>query len=146
MFKSVLTVCIGNICRSPMAEGVLRAQCREAGHDIRVESAGIQALSGRPADPLAVELLAARGIDITGHVARQLTYEILRDFDLVLVMEAQHQQRIEQLAPLARGRVFTLGRWGGFDVADPYKRPREAFEEALRLIDQGVASWVRYLR
>lgn len=146
MFRSVLTVCIGNICRSPIAEGLLRAQCRAAGHDVRVESAGIQALTGFPADPLAVELLRERGIDISGHVARQLTFEILREFDLVLVMESYHQQRIEQLAPLARGRVFTLGHWGRFEIADPYMRPREAFEEALRLIDQGVASWVRYLR
>ena len=146
MFKSVLTVCIGNICRSPMAEGVLRAQCRTAGHDVRVESAGIQALTGFPADPFAVELLAERDIDISGHVARQLDFSILRGVDLVLVMEEFHKQKIEQLAPLTRGRVFTIGHWEKFEVADPYRRPRHAFEEALGLIDRGVASWVRYLR
>ena len=129
-----------------MAEGLLRARCCAAGQEVRVESAGIQALTGFPADPFAVDLLGEQGIDITGHIARQLTFDILRAFDLVLVMEEFHKRQIEQLAPLARGRIFTLGHWGGFEIADPYGRPRDAFEEALNLIDQGVASWVKYLR
>src|SRR6266542_2985353 len=80
MFENVLIVCVGNICRSPMAEGLLRA--RFVGHRrARIESAGLAALEGRPADPIAVELLAERGIDISAHRARQLTPELLAAFE-----------------------------------------------------------------
>ena len=146
MFRSVLTVCVGNICRSPMAEGLFLSQCRASGRDVRVESAGIGALVGHPADPSAIDLMLERDIDISGHRARQLTFDVMRGFDLVLVMESRHRERIEQLSPLTRGRVFTLGHWDQFEIPDPYRRPRAAFEEALRLIDQGVTSWMRYLQ
>ena len=86
-----------------MAEGLLRARCCAAGQEVRVESAGIQALTGFPADPFAVDLLGEQGIDITGHIARQLTFDILRAFDLVLVMEEFHKRQIEQLAPFGAG-------------------------------------------
>ena len=146
MFRSVLTVCVGNICRSPMAEGLFLSQCRASGRDVRVESAGISALIGHPADPSAIDLMLERDIYISDHRARQLTFDVMRGFDLVLVMESRHRDRIEQLSPLTRGRVFTLGHWDQFEIPDPYRRPRAAFEEALRLIDRGVTSWMRYLQ
>ncbi len=137
MFENVLIVCVGNICRSPMAEGLLRA--RFVGHRrARIESAGLAALEGRPADPIAVELLAERGIDISAHRARQLIPELLADFELVLVMEEEHRRRIEELSRAARGRVHRIGRYGGFDVADPFRKPRAAFERSLSLIERGL--------
>jgi protein-tyrosine phosphatase len=62
-------------------------------------------------------------------------------FDLVLTMEEAHVRAVETLSPSARGRVFRLGKWSNFDVPDPYRKPREAFEDALRLIDQGLEDW-----
>ena len=138
MFSRILTVCVGNICRSPMAEGELRDRLQKRGLGGVIESAGIGALVGRPADPTAVELMAARGVDISAHRARQLTPDLIRSFELILVMEAEQQRAVEDILPSARGRVHRIGRWGNFDVPDPYRRDRDAFERALELITQGV--------
>jgi protein-tyrosine phosphatase len=138
MFGRILTVCVGNICRSPMAEGELRARLQARGVDAVVESAGIAALVGKPADPTSIELMAARGVDISAHRARQLTPELIRSFELILVMEADQQRAVEDILPGARGRVHRIGRWGNFDVPDPYRRDREDFEHALALIVKGV--------
>ncbi len=119
-----------------MAEGLLRA--RLAMRTNRVESAGLAALEGRPADPIAVQLLSEQGIDISAHRARQLTPELLARFELVLVMEEEHRRRIEELALSARGRVHRIGRFGDFDVADPVGKPRVAFERTLSLIERGL--------
>lgn len=123
-----------------MAEALLRA--RLAGRPgARVESAGVAALVGRPASPEAQELMAERGLDLSAHRARQLTPELVRDFDLVLVMEEGHRRAVEAIAPAARGRVQRLGRFGGFDVADPYRAGRRAFETALSLIERGLGEF-----
>ncbi|BDG09649.1 low molecular weight protein-tyrosine-phosphatase [Anaeromyxobacter paludicola] len=146
MFTRLLTVCIGNICRSPMAEALLRAHLEAAGKPgVRVQSAGLAALVGRPADPLAQALLAERGIDLSQHRARQLTSSLVTGSDLVLVMDEEQQRAVEKLCPTARGRVQRLGRFGKFDVPDPYGGSRAHFEEALRLIDRGIADFARVL-
>jgi protein-tyrosine phosphatase len=106
-----------------------------------VASAGLSALVGRPADPTAVALMAERGIDLSAHRARQLTPSLVDGADLVLVMEQRQIAAVEAIAPEARGRVHLLGRFGGFDVPDPYREPREAFEAALALIERGLADY-----
>lgn len=138
MFNRVLMVCVGNVCRSPMAEALLRTHLRFRFPGLVVQSAGLSALVGEGADPIAVELMAARGIDLGGHRARQITSQLVRDFELVVVMEADHQKAIESMVPSARGKVQRLGRFGSFDVPDPYRRGREAFEAALGFIDRGL--------
>ncbi len=138
VFGRILIVCVGNICRSPMAEGELRARLERRGIRAVVESAGISALVGKPADPLAQELMRARGIDISGHRARQLIPQLIRSFELIMVMEEAHQRAVEGIMPSARGRVHRIGRWGNFDVPDPYRGTREEFERALALIVRGV--------
>jgi protein-tyrosine phosphatase len=140
LLDRVLIVCVGNICRSPMAEGLLRARIRHR-HGFEVSSAGVGALVGHPADPAAIELMAERGIDITGHRARQVTQEMLAAADLVLVMEKGHQDEVHRMSPHSRGKVHRIGRFGDFDVPDPYRRGREAFEDALALIERGVADF-----
>ncbi|MFL5359908.1 MAG: low molecular weight phosphotyrosine protein phosphatase, partial [Myxococcales bacterium] len=80
MFDRVLMVCTGNICRSPMAQVLLADALKKRGIDVAVESAGLGALVGHPADPIAVKLMQARGLDLSGHRGRQLTREIIRSF------------------------------------------------------------------
>jgi protein-tyrosine phosphatase len=138
MFSRILVTCVGNVCRSPMAAAVLSDRAARQGLQVTVASAGLAALVGAPVDPVALELMRERGLDIAGHRARQLTRSLVSEFELILVMEAVHRKAIETQFPTARGRVQRLGRWGGFDVPDPFRKGRTAFEQSLALIDRGA--------
>lgn len=138
MFDSILVVCIGNICRSPMGEILLRA----ALPDRNVSSAGIAALVGHPADPLTLAVLPEQCAQLEAHRARQLTSSLCRSADLILVMETAHKRAVESIDASARGKIYRWGEWGGFDVPDPYRRPQLAFEQALTLIRQGLELWL----
>ncbi|RMG91596.1 MAG: low molecular weight phosphotyrosine protein phosphatase [Zetaproteobacteria bacterium] len=140
MFHSILIVCVGNICRSPMAEALMR---EAAPAQVRLASAGIGALVDQPADPMAIELMRARGIDLTGHRARQLTSAMVRQADLVLVMEERHREHVHAMLPVARGKVHLLGKWQQVEIPDPYRKDKQAFVQALQLIEQGVEAWSR---
>jgi protein-tyrosine phosphatase len=139
MFDRILFICVGNVCRSPMAEVMARALLTNAQGLPQIRSAGLAAPVGRPADPLAVDLMARRGLDLSAHRATLLTHELLRDHELVVGMEQWHVRELERQFPSARGRVFRLGHWGGFDIPDPHGRSREMFVEVVRLLDRGLA-------
>lgn len=143
LFRSILVVCVGNICRSPMAEALLTQRLGDRG--IHVASAGIGAMVGYPADPLAAELLAARGLDLSAHRARQLEAEHIGKFDLILVMENWHKREIEVAFPQARGRVFRICHWRETDIPDPYRKPKDVFAEALASIEAGIDDWMKKL-
>jgi protein-tyrosine phosphatase len=138
LFASILTVCVGNVCRSPMAALLLSDRLARRRASVEVSSAGLAALVGDPAEPEACELMAARGLDLSGHRARQITPDLVRSHELILVMEAGQQREVEALLPSARGRVHRLGRWGKFDIPDPYRRGLPAFENTLALIERGI--------
>lgn len=139
MIGSVITICTGNICRSPMAEALLREALAPRG--VAVDSAGVGALVGHPADPLAVELMAEQGIDLGGHRGKQVDEALMAGADLVLVMDRTHTAALAEVFPHYRGKVHLLGRWEGIEIADPYRCPRKAFEEALAQIEAGVRQW-----
>ena len=142
MIRHILVVCVGNICRSPMAEALLRDALREQ-QDIIVESAGLGALVDRPASEHAVTLMQERGLDISKHRARQITPDMIHEADLMLVMEAGHKRAIELNEPAARPKIYRLGEWQDRDIEDPYRQPRDAFEAALADIDEGVVEWTK---
>lgn len=138
--RRILVVCLGNICRSPMAEFVLRKQL--AGRGVTVESAGIAATKGARIDPVALAVLAAHGIDADSHAARRLDQPMLDAADLVLVMERSHLEFIRARFPSATGKTFLLGRWQGeFEMPDPLGRPRETFERLYRAIGRATHRW-----
>lgn len=146
MFKNILVVCIGNICRSPMAEGLLKqALARSGKTDCFVNSAGLNALIGHKADPKTCLLMAKKGIDLSSHRACQINTEMIRRADLILVMETLQKSAIEENEPSTKGKVFRLGEWGKFDIPDPYQKELSVFEETLTLIEQGVAQWIKKL-
>lgn len=143
MFEHILLVCTGNICRSAMAEGLLRELLAGRHDGVRVESAGTAALLGHPADVNACDLLAARGIDLHGHRARQATPQVLRAADLILAMQRHHLDEIYRVDPTTRGKTFLLGHWAGQrEIADPYQRGRKAFETTLNDLDRALADWL----
>jgi len=144
MIEQVLMVCVGNICRSPMAEGMFRAALPHP-DSIRVASAGVAALVGRPAEPFAIELLAEQGIDISGHRARQIDLRMIRSSDLILVMEPFQGDEVLRLDPFAKGKVFELGQWNGRPIPDPYWKPRDYFEMVADLLKEDVARWIERL-
>jgi protein-tyrosine phosphatase len=84
-----------------------------------------------------------RGLEISGHRARQITPDMVHAADLVLVMEAGHKRVLDANEPESRGKIYRLGEWQERDIEDPYRQPRVAFEEALTDIDAGVREWVR---
>jgi len=147
MFNHILVVCIGNICRSPMGEALLIHALNDVGiHDVEVRSAGLDALVGYPADKVVIRLMLERGIDLSAHRSQQLNRDILRWADLVLVMDKAQKCSIESWDPGARGKVYRIGKWGDFDVPDPYMQSEKKFETALNLITKGISGWIPKLK
>ncbi len=145
MFNRILFVCIGNICRSPTAEFLLRKQL--TGGACEVGSAGLNAVVGEPMDPTAADLLREHGVDGSSHRGRQVTGELLRQSDLILTMEKSHSTAIARSFPEVSGKVFLLAKWQSeAEIPDPFRQPRHAFTHAYKLIDKGVASWLPYLK
>jgi len=145
VFKNVLVVCAGNICRSPTGEHLLQRNL--TGTEIRVSSAGLTAVVGHPFEGHALATLQRHGQQPHEHHARQLTPQILQASDLVLVMERRHLQDVIKLSPLARGKTFLLGKWQNErEIPDPYRQGTAAFEHAYALIKDGADAWSRRLQ
>jgi len=140
--NSVLVVCIGNICRSPMAHALLA----KALPQLTVSSAGTGALVGHPADAIAQALMAERGLDLGDHRARQVTQSMCVEADLILTMDEGLRRHIENNYPLTRGRVFRLAETARLNIPDPYRMGQGAFEHALQLIDAGIKTWAERIR
>lgn len=146
MFGSVLVVCVGNICRSPVGERLLAARLRDRGSAIAVSSAGIGALVGHGADETAAAVAAEHGIDLAGHVARQFSRELGAAHDLILTMEPGHRREIIAAAPDLSGKVMLFDHWqGGKGIADPYRHSRQFHEEVFALIDRAGSAWAARL-
>ena len=143
MFDSLLIVCTGNICRSPVAESIFRQRLEaSAGWTGRVLSAGIDALENQRADPTVLGMMRERGFDLAAHRARQLTPEHVRQADLVLVMETQQRDALLDLDPTARGKTFRLGHWINADIPDPYRRGDDAHRATIELILAASEPWL----
>ena len=131
---NILLLCTGNLCRSPMAEGLLKT-CLPA-HELF--SAGLCAPQGDPADPHAIELMRQLGIDISAHRARNVARWMMQEADLVLTMEHAQTQLALQRYPFASGKVERLGEARDMDIPDPYRLGPGAFQRALALIRDAV--------
>lgn len=131
---SILVVCTGNICRSPMAEGFLRsALLRRLGPDAPpVASVGVIARDGAAAEPGAVRAAAERDVDIADHVARRLRREHIEAADLIVAMAREHRAALVEAAPGAAGRIFTLKELVRLLEALPASREPGGATERLR--------------
>jgi protein-tyrosine-phosphatase len=138
---TVLFVCTGNICRSPMAEAIARAVC---GDRVTFTSAGLYALDGAPATGHAVSAAAEIGADASAHAARPVTAEIVDAADAVYVMTGEHRADLLRRVPGVETKVHLLDPDGG-DVADPYGGTpgdyRVARDRIAAAIDARCGEW-----
>lgn len=142
---SVLFVCMGNICRSPTAEGVFRKLLRETapGLELRVDSAGTHAYHiGDPPDVRSQAAALERGVDISAHRGRQVMPEDFHRFDFVVAMDQDNLDRLKTLRPKGAQAELKLlldyaPEVADKDVPDPYYGGKRGFEEVLDLVEQG---------
>lgn len=153
----VLFVCLGNICRSPMAEGVFRGRATSAGlsDQIIVDSAGTGAWHiGNPPDPRGQAAAARRGIDLSGQRARQIRQSDFTDFDYIVAMDQSNKDTISQLSPpdaKAQLHLFLdfapsdVARSANNEVPDPYYGGDDGFEVVLDLIEAASDGLLAYV-
>lgn len=133
----VLMVCLGNICRSPLAEGILDSMTDSS---VMVDSAGTAGYHvGNPPDPRSVSVAAAHGIDISGQRCRRFGQEDFDDFDYILAMDHENLQVIQGLARNAAdlskvSLLLEAGGMGAGEVPDPYYGGADGFQNVFRMI------------
>lgn len=141
MFDRILVVCVGNICRSPLGEAMLK----QALPTKTVISAGIAAekskLVDKPADLMMQTVATEHAIDLSCHRSQQLTEALCLDADLILVMEKGHIEEVVRISPSSRGKVMCYGHWLNQEIPDPYKQSREAFDYVFEQMQQATAQW-----
>jgi len=148
--KTILFVCTGNVCRSPMAEGIFRQATRGRG-DYRVLSAGLGAMEGQPPSPYAVQAVRELGIDISGQRSRMLTAELVHQADFIFGMTHSHIDTVMLLYPYAAEKTFLLREFDETldlfekDISDPIGGSYDVYLSCRDQIEQGIASLLRFL-
>jgi protein-tyrosine phosphatase len=139
----IAVVCLGNICRSPIADVVLRSKLAAAGlaHQVSVDSFGTGGWHrGEPMDTRAGATLSKAGYDGSSHRARQITAAQLAAFDLVLAMDSDNRADLLRLGPPGETTIALFGDFDpqnpGADVPDPYYGGLDGFEEVLRMVER----------
>ncbi len=137
----IVFVCTGNICRSPMAEAILRRLWREAGRDdLIVSSMGTHGLDAAAAEPFAQQVCRENGLDLAAHLSRPLVGEELQRADLVLCMEPAQQAFVATYFPWLQERLGLLAAWPGratrkSAIPDPIGRPLKVYHDVYSMID-----------
>jgi protein-tyrosine-phosphatase len=151
MKKLVLFVCTGNVCRSPMAEGLFRAMAKEAHlYNVEAASAGIGAANGQAPSDHSVEVMREEGIDISGQRSQMLTPELVEQASHIFGMTTSHQQAIQAFFPEIQEKVFVLRELivdDAFDleVPDPIGMGRDEYERTRNLIKEAMPSVLAFV-
>jgi len=141
---TVLVVCTGNVCRSPLAEQLLLSALAKApalAGEVVIHSAGTEAPVGAPMSPPSAAISVREGSNPEGHVARQITAEMVREADLILVATRGHRSDVARIVPRAARRLFTIREFGRFADAVLQSEPGIATsaDDLRGLVDQAVA-------
>lgn len=139
--KSVLIACEGNICRSPMAEGLFNFNIHKDGLTMNVSSAGLNPVLNSPPNLYAQAVMKRHNIDISTCRAQYLTKKLISTADLVLVMTKQQLNFLKDYFFLAKGKFFLLGYWQNLEISDPIKQPYEIYEKIYHQIDLCWQDW-----
>src|SRR5437764_2298067 len=148
--KTVLFVCTGNVCRSPMAEGIFRQVVKDRG-DYRVMSAGLGAMEGQPPSPYAVQAVRELGIDISHQRSRMLTPDLIQQADYIFGMTHSHIDTVMLLYPQAAEKTFLLREFDETldifekDISDPIGGSYEVYLACRDQIEQGIASLLKFI-
>src|SRR5437016_13940792 len=146
--KTILFVCTGNVCRSPVSEGLFRQAVKGRG-DFCVLSAGVGAIDGQPPSAYAVQALRELGIDISQQRSRMLTAELVNQADYIFGMTHGHVDAVNLLYPQAVEKTFLLREFDDTldvfekDISDPIGGSLEVYLECRDQIEQGIASILR---
>lgn len=136
-FDNILVVCVGNICRSPIAEALLKEQYPQK----HIDSAGLSAVVGNPVDPNSQAVMKPYNIDMSHHVAKQVDEELAMQADIIFTMSDGQTKWIEERWPYCRGKTFKIGHWTDKDIADPYRHDISLFETARQDIVNSLKAW-----
>ena len=149
--KSVLFVCTGNTCRSPMAEGLFRKAVEDRG-DFEVMSAGVAAYPGDAANPETIKLLSSRGISLDGFSSQPVSPELVEQATHIFAMTSGHLEALENLFPDYTDKFFLAcefvdipGRGVASDVPDPIGRGRKAYEETAKTLDLAIPTLIAFI-
>src|SRR5438093_6133652 len=148
--KTILFVCTGNICRSPMAEGLFRHAVKGR-NDFRVVSAGVGAVDGLPPSEHAVRALKELGIDISKQRSHMLTADLIQQADYIFGMTHSHVDAITMLYPHAAEKTFLLREFDETldvfekDISDPIGGSYEVYLDCRDQIEQGIASMLKFI-
>ncbi len=148
--KTILFVCTGNVCRSPMAEGIFRQAVRGRG-EYRVLSAGLGAAEGLPPSAHAVQAVKELGIDISGLRSRMLTPDLVEQADYIFGMTHSHIDTVGLLYPQAAEKTFLVREFDETldtfekDISDPIGGSYEVYLNCRDQLEQGIASLLKFL-
>jgi protein-tyrosine phosphatase len=137
--RSVLFVCRGNICRSPLAAVYFQSLVDKGARQVTVRSAGLETTPGKPAHAEAKAVALQHELSLEGHATTQVHRELLDQSDLIVVMEIWQKDRIRRLYPGSKGKVVLLGRFdsvGRLEIADPYCGTREDFHSCFKQVSR----------